>query len=60
LNSEQFALAMHFVHKKIGTGLDPPTELTAEMIPPSFRPKQQTEVIYYFCFVLNIFIFNIV
>ena len=44
LNSEQFALAMHFVNKKIVTGLDPPIELTSEMIPPSFRPKQQPEV----------------
>ena len=44
LNSEQFALAMHFVNKKIGIGLDPPAELTVEMIPPSLRPKQQSEV----------------
>lgn len=39
LNSEQFALAMHFVNKKLATGLDAPPELTAEMVPPSFRKK---------------------
>lgn len=39
LNAEQFALAMHFVNKKINTGLEPPLELSPEMIPPSMRPK---------------------
>jgi hypothetical protein len=39
LNSEQFALAMHFINKKIATGLDAPLELLPEMIPPSLRPK---------------------
>ena len=39
LNSEQFALAMHFVNKKLNLGLDPPVELQPEMIPPSFRAK---------------------
>jgi epidermal growth factor receptor substrate 15 len=39
LNSEQFALAMHFINKKLSTGLDAPLELTPEMIPPSLRPK---------------------
>jgi chromosome segregation ATPase len=43
LNNEQFALAMHFVNKKCATGLDPPAELTPEMIPPSLRPKQNTD-----------------
>ena len=39
LNIEQYALAMHFVYKKLSTGLDPPIELTPEMVPPSMRPK---------------------
>lgn len=39
LNSEQFALAMHFINKKLATGLDAPPELLPEMIPPSFRKK---------------------
>lgn len=39
LNCEQFALAMHFINKKLLTGLDPPIELLPEMIPPSLRPK---------------------
>lgn len=39
LNCEQFALAMHFINKKIATGLDVPPELSPEMIPPSLRPK---------------------
>ncbi|CAF0879616.1 unnamed protein product [Brachionus calyciflorus] len=39
LNCEQFALAMHFVNKKLSTGLDPPFELLPEMVPPSLRPK---------------------
>ena len=37
LNGEQFALAMHFVSKKLATGLDVPPELAPEMVPPSFR-----------------------
>ncbi len=39
LNYEQFALAMHFINKKIATGLDAPSELLAEMVPPSLRVK---------------------
>ena len=30
---------MHFINKKIATGLDAPLELMPEMIPPSLRPK---------------------
>jgi chromosome segregation ATPase len=33
-------LAMHFINKKLATGLDAPPELSPEMIPPSLRPKQ--------------------
>lgn len=39
LNCEQFALAMHFINKKLATGLDAPPELLPEMVPPSLRPK---------------------
>lgn len=39
LNCEQFALAMHFINKKLATGLDAPHELLPEMVPPSLRPK---------------------
>ena len=39
LNSEQFALAMHFVNKKLATGLDAPHELLPEHVPPSLRKK---------------------
>lgn len=39
LNCEQFALAMHFINKKLATGLDAPMELLPEMVPPSLRPK---------------------
>lgn len=42
LNNEQFALAMHFVNKKIATGLDAPPDLLPEMVPPSFRKKTNT------------------
>lgn len=30
---------MHFINKKLATGLDPPIELLPEMVPPSLRPK---------------------
>ena len=39
LNCEQFALAMHFINKKLATGLDAPMELLPEMVPPTLRPK---------------------
>jgi hypothetical protein len=38
LNSEQFALAMHFVNE-VKKGHDLPRTLTPEMIPPTLRPK---------------------
>ncbi|XP_064476952.1 epidermal growth factor receptor substrate 15-like 1 [Ornithodoros turicata] len=38
LNSEQFALAMHFVSEKLN-GMPLPVALTPEMMPPSLRPK---------------------
>ncbi len=45
LNNEQFALTMHFINKKLENGIEPPMQLTPEMVPPSFRPKT-TEVSY--------------
>lgn len=44
LNSEQFALAMHFVNKKLATGLDAPPELSPEMVPPTLRKKASNEL----------------
>uniref|UniRef100_A0A3B3TSR7 Epidermal growth factor receptor pathway substrate 15-like 1a n=1 Tax=Poecilia latipinna TaxID=48699 RepID=A0A3B3TSR7_9TELE len=37
LTPEQFALAMHFIQQKVTKGIDPPSTLTADMIPPSER-----------------------
>ena len=36
LNPEQFALSMHLIQQKI-KGVELPTQLTPEMIPPSMR-----------------------
>ncbi|XP_064211795.1 epidermal growth factor receptor substrate 15-like 1 isoform X3 [Tribolium castaneum] len=38
LNNEQFALAMWFVARCL-KGIEPPTALTPDMVPPSFRTK---------------------
>ncbi|XP_047223978.1 epidermal growth factor receptor substrate 15-like 1 isoform X2 [Girardinichthys multiradiatus] len=37
LTPEQFALAMHFIQQKVTKGIDPPSALTSDMIPPSER-----------------------
>ncbi|XP_035994315.1 epidermal growth factor receptor substrate 15-like 1 isoform X2 [Fundulus heteroclitus] len=37
LTPEQFALAMHFIQQKVTKGVDPPSNLTSDMIPPSER-----------------------
>eukprot|EP00066_Takifugu_rubripes_P025258 XP_011614524.1 PREDICTED: epidermal growth factor receptor substrate 15-like 1 isoform X1 [Takifugu rubripes] len=37
LNQEQFALAMYLIEQKTNKGIDPPTTLTPDMIPPSER-----------------------
>jgi len=42
LNSDQFALAMHFVQQKLINGIDPPAQLTAEMMPPSLQESSLT------------------
>lgn len=36
LTTEQFALAMYLIRQKL-KGIDPPVQLTPEMIPPSLR-----------------------
>ena len=41
LNSEQFALAMHLIQKKVN-GTDPPLTIKPEMIPPSMRKTSLT------------------
>ncbi|XP_034038922.1 epidermal growth factor receptor substrate 15-like 1 isoform X1 [Thalassophryne amazonica] len=42
LNIEQFSLAMHLINQKINKGLDPPSSLTPDMIPPSERSSSST------------------
>ncbi|XP_075878001.1 epidermal growth factor receptor substrate 15-like 1 isoform X2 [Nelusetta ayraudi] len=37
LNREQFSLAMHLIQQKSTRGIDPPSTLTPDMIPPSER-----------------------
>ncbi|XP_051902108.1 epidermal growth factor receptor substrate 15-like 1, partial [Hippocampus zosterae] len=37
LTQDQFCLAMHLIQQKITKGIDPPTSLTPDMIPPSER-----------------------
>ncbi|XP_034558460.1 epidermal growth factor receptor substrate 15-like 1 isoform X2 [Notolabrus celidotus] len=37
LNREQFSLAMYLIQQKATKGIDPPSSLTPEMIPPSER-----------------------
>ncbi|XP_037537761.1 epidermal growth factor receptor substrate 15-like 1 [Nematolebias whitei] len=37
LTPEQFALAMHLIQQKVNKGVDPPSSLTPDMIPPSER-----------------------
>ncbi|XP_051808887.1 epidermal growth factor receptor substrate 15-like 1 isoform X3 [Acanthochromis polyacanthus] len=37
LTCEQFSLAMYLIQQKVAKGIDPPSSLTPEMIPPSER-----------------------
>uniref|UniRef100_A0A3Q4BWY2 Uncharacterized protein n=1 Tax=Mola mola TaxID=94237 RepID=A0A3Q4BWY2_MOLML len=37
LSREQFALALHLINQKLTKGLDPPQNLSPEMVPPSDR-----------------------
>ncbi|XP_031721164.1 epidermal growth factor receptor substrate 15-like 1 isoform X3 [Anarrhichthys ocellatus] len=37
LNREQFSLAMYLIQQKVTKGVDPPSSLTPDMIPPSER-----------------------
>uniref|UniRef100_A0A3B5QQL3 Epidermal growth factor receptor substrate 15-like 1 n=1 Tax=Xiphophorus maculatus TaxID=8083 RepID=A0A3B5QQL3_XIPMA len=45
LTPEQFALAMHFIQQKVTKGIDPPSTLTTDMIPPSERTAASAMVI---------------
>lgn len=42
LSKEQFALALWLIEEKTSKGIDPPSSLTPEMIPPSYRVGQPT------------------
>jgi len=62
LNSDQFALAMHLVQQKL-KGIDPPTVLSPDMIPPSLRTftfpvclvsSVQTDVLVWFCLLFDL------
>ncbi|XP_068175108.1 epidermal growth factor receptor substrate 15 isoform X2 [Antennarius striatus] len=41
LTREQFALALHLINQKLTKGLDPPQNLSPEMIPPSDRQNMK-------------------
>ncbi|XP_074544451.1 epidermal growth factor receptor substrate 15-like 1 isoform X2 [Halichoeres trimaculatus] len=42
LNREQFSLAMYLIQQKATKGIDPPSSLTPDMIPPSERTAAST------------------
>ncbi|XP_037644336.1 epidermal growth factor receptor substrate 15-like 1 isoform X3 [Sebastes umbrosus] len=44
LSREQFSLALHLIQQKITKGLDPPSTLTPDMIPPSERTAASAAV----------------
>ncbi|XP_041847999.1 epidermal growth factor receptor substrate 15-like 1 isoform X2 [Melanotaenia boesemani] len=46
LSREQFSLAMHFIQQKATKGIDPPSTLTPDMIPPSERTASATGLSY--------------
>uniref|UniRef100_A0A3B4FJ05 Epidermal growth factor receptor substrate 15-like 1 n=1 Tax=Pundamilia nyererei TaxID=303518 RepID=A0A3B4FJ05_9CICH len=46
LNEEQFALAMHLIQQKVNKGIDPPSALTPDMIPPSERSASSDGIGY--------------
>uniref|UniRef100_A0A3Q4GMV8 Epidermal growth factor receptor substrate 15-like 1-like n=1 Tax=Neolamprologus brichardi TaxID=32507 RepID=A0A3Q4GMV8_NEOBR len=46
LNEEQFALAMHLIQQKVNKGIDPPSTLTPDMIPPSERSASSDGIGY--------------
>ncbi|KAJ7986625.1 hypothetical protein DPEC_G00341810 [Dallia pectoralis] len=45
LTREQFALALHLIHQKLTKGVDPPQNLSPEMVPPSDRLSLATKQI---------------
>jgi len=50
LNREQFALAMYFIEEKSTKGMDPPAQLTPDMIPPSMRSASDPGTVGYLGF----------
>ncbi|XP_068599520.1 epidermal growth factor receptor substrate 15 [Brachionichthys hirsutus] len=44
LTREQFALALHLINQKLTKGLEPPQNLTPEMIPPSDRQSTKLSI----------------
>ncbi|RVE62077.1 hypothetical protein OJAV_G00177230 [Oryzias javanicus] len=44
LTREQFCLAMHLIHQKSSKGIDPPSTLTPDMIPPSERTESSMDL----------------
>uniref|UniRef100_A0A8C7XPD3 Epidermal growth factor receptor pathway substrate 15-like 1a n=1 Tax=Oryzias sinensis TaxID=183150 RepID=A0A8C7XPD3_9TELE len=44
LTREQFCLAMHLIHQKSTKGIDPPSSLTPDMIPPSERTESSMDL----------------
>lgn len=44
LNREQFYLAMYLIQQKVTKGIDPPSTLTQDMIPPSERSASAAAV----------------
>lgn len=46
LNKEQFALAMWLIKQKL-RGIEPPQNLTSDMIPPSMRQKEGIVVSFF-------------
>lgn len=52
LTKEQFALAMWLIKQKL-KGIDPPLNLTPEMIPPSMRKPTEGAVVSFIMIFLN-------
>lgn len=44
LTREQFSLAMYLIQQKVNKGVDPPSTLTPDMIPPSERSATSVAV----------------
>jgi hypothetical protein len=58
LNKEQFAIAMWLIKQKLN-GIDPPANLTPEMVPPSVRKVGETIVVILFKYYCDLLIFKV-